>query len=117
MSLTAFVCSAAMPQLRLVDTRDSADKIVDRWFVDGRLVAIPAKRGKRVLILDRLAQEFEPGEYYEERDVNDILREFHPDVAALRRYLVEEGFLDRAQGGYSYWRVGGTIEDVYDSAW
>lgn len=104
-----------MPQLRLVDTRDPASQVVDRWFVDGRLVAIPAKRGKRVLILDRLAQEFEPGEYYEERDVNDILREFHPDVAALRRYLVEEGFLDRTDGGYSYWRTGGTYED--DSEW
>ena len=48
--------------------------------------------------------------YYEERDVNDILREFHPDVAALRRYLVEEGFLDRTDGGYSYWRVGGSYD-------
>lgn len=99
-----------MPQLRLVDAREPAPNLVDRWFCDGRLLAIPTKRGKRLPVLDRLAQEFDPGEYYEERDVNDILREFHPDVAALRRYLVEEGFLERTDGGYSYWRVGGSYD-------
>lgn len=99
-----------MPQLRVVDGRDPAVRFLDQWFRDGRLVAIPARRGKRLPILDRLAQEFAPGQYYEERDVNDILREFHPDVAALRRYLVEEGFLDRTQGGYSYWRTGGSYD-------
>jgi len=32
----------------------------------------------------------------------------HPDHAALRRYLVDEGFLERAGG--IYWRTGGTVE-------
>ncbi len=31
----------------------------------------------------------------------------HPDHAALRRYLVDEGFLSRASG--EYWRSGGTV--------
>ncbi|MDP1793890.1 MAG: DUF2087 domain-containing protein [Acidimicrobiales bacterium] len=97
-----------MPQLRLVDARDPAPDLVSRWFDGGRLVAIPTRRGKRLPVLDRLAQEFEPGVYYDERDVNDVLRAFHPDVAALRRYLVEEGFLDRTAGGFSYWRTGGS---------
>ena len=46
---------------------------------------------------------------YDETDVNNRLRAFHPDVAALRRYLVEEGFLDRESG--VYWRTGGTVVD------
>ena len=33
---------------------------------------------------------------------------FHPDHAALRRYLVENDFLTREDG--SYWRSGGTFE-------
>ena len=41
--------------------------------------------------------------------MNNRLRPFHPDVAALRRYLVEEGFLDRGDG--LYWRSGGTVSD------
>lgn len=97
-----------MPQLRLVDARDPAANMLDQWFRGGRLVAIPARRGKRLPILDRLAQSFDIGVKYSEREVNDTLREFHPDVAALRRYLVEEGFMDRVPGGAEYWRSGGT---------
>ena len=58
-------------------------------------------------MLDFLAQHFEPGSRYPEPDVNEILRRFHPDVAALRRYLVDEEFLERQDG--SYWRAGGTF--------
>ena len=85
---------------------------VDQWFECGRLVAIPRKRGKRLPVLLRLAEEFEPGVYYSEADVNATLREFHPDVAALRRYLVEEGFMSRTRGGYAYWRTGGEFHSA-----
>lgn len=70
---------------------------------DGSLCSIPTKIRKRLVVLDRLAQEFEPGERYTGTDVNNRLRAFHPDVAALRRYLVEEGFVDREAG--VYWRT------------
>jgi hypothetical protein len=76
---------------------------------DGSLTAIPTKIRKRLVVLDHLAQHFEPGRRYDETDVNNTLRRYHPDVAALRRYLVEEGFLDRADG--RYWRSGGTVAD------
>ncbi|MBA2608029.1 MAG: DUF2087 domain-containing protein [Actinobacteria bacterium] len=82
--------------------------MLERWFSDGRLVSIPARRGKRLPVLDRLAQEFQPGVKYSEREVNDALRVFHPDVAALRRYLIDEGFMDRTPEGAQYWRVGGS---------
>ena len=81
-----------------------------RSFVDadGSLKSIPTKIRKRLVVLDHLAQQFEPGRKYDESEVNNTLRPFHPDVAALRRYLVEEGFLDRAEG--RYWRSGGTVD-------
>ncbi len=80
-----------------------------RAFLDanGRLVRVPAKRSKRLVVLDLLAQEFEPGEAYPETEVNSRLRAFHDDVAALRRWLVDEGFLDRRDSWY--WRVGGSV--------
>ena len=37
-----------------------------------------------------------------------VLGRFHPDFAALRRYLVDEGFMER-RGGF-YWRAGGTFD-------
>lgn len=75
---------------------------------DGRLRTIPSKHHKLLVVLDRLAQEFEPGRTYPEAEVNEVLQRFHPDHAALRRYLVDEQFLTR-EGG-RYWRSGGTFE-------
>lgn len=75
---------------------------------DGRLHTIPARHSKLLVVLDRLAQEFEPGRSYTETEVNEVLQRFHPDYAALRRYLVDDEFLTR-EGG-RYWRSGGTFE-------
>jgi hypothetical protein len=79
--------------------------ILARFFAGERLTSIPANQAKRRVVLERLAQEFEPGVRYAEADVNSTLQLFHADFAALRRYLVDEGFLTRAEG--VYWRTGG----------
>jgi hypothetical protein len=79
--------------------------VLARFFERDRLREIPASRSKRLVVLERVAQEFEPGLRYPEREVNRRLQLFHPDHAALRRYLVDEGLMTRADG--SYWRSGG----------
>jgi hypothetical protein len=82
-----------------------------RSFVrDGRLLSIPAVHAKRLVVLDWLVQRFEPGRRYSESMVNLILDQVHPDTAALRRYLVDDGFLSRDHG--EYWRTGGTYEPM-----
>jgi hypothetical protein len=82
--------------------------VLSAFLRGGRLVSIPAQQGKRRLVLDHLVRVFEPGVRYPEREVNALLRAWHPDVAALRRYLVDEGLLSRAAG--VYWRSGGPVE-------
>jgi hypothetical protein len=84
---------------------DEEAGILNRFFSGDRLTEIPSARGKRRIVLERLAMEFEPGVRYEEAEVNFTLQMWHPDYAALRRYLVDEGFMDRADG--AYWRTGG----------
>jgi len=84
-----------------------ARKVMHAFVVDGRLQSIPTAHSKRLIVLDWLAQAFEPGARYSEQMVNLILGQRHPDTAALRRYLVDDGFLDRAGG--QYWRAGGTV--------
>jgi hypothetical protein len=83
-------------------------KVLRTFVQGGRLTSIPAARGKRLVVLDWLAQRFEPGRRYSERMVNAIIGQVHADTAALRRYLVDEGFMDREAG--EYWRAGGTFE-------
>ena len=95
-----------------VDTFDGmtaeAATVLRNFVSDGRLRQIPASHGKRRIVLDWLAARFEPGKTYPERDVNLLLGMAHADVAALRRYLVDEEFLERRDG--FYWRAGGTFE-------
>ena len=79
-----------------------------QYFRGGRLTEMPAKRSKRLAVLDRLALEFDIGVRYREREVNEVLRRFADDHATLRRYLVDEGFLSRDRG--EYWRSGGRVE-------
>jgi hypothetical protein len=86
----------------------SDNDIVGRFVKDGRLVIMPSKRSKLLLVLDHIAQDFEPGQTYRETEVNEVLEGYHDDYAALRRYLVDEGFMTR-EGGV-YWRSGGTVE-------
>ena len=89
------------------DVPDEAARVLRPFLRKRRLLSIPAQHAKRLLVLDLLAQDFEPGRRYDERTVNTVLRRWHEDAASLRRYLVDEGFLDRQAG--QYWRVGGTV--------
>ena len=87
---------------------EGAGDVVRRFFKRGRLTSIPAAHSKRLAVLDHLVQQFEPGRIYPESEVNDVLSRFHEDYAALRRYMVEDELLERADG--RYWRAGGTFD-------
>ena len=107
--------AAALPQAAPADPElvgegwsEEEAEVLGRFFSGNRLTSIPAVHGKRLVVLERLAQEFEPGLRYEEAEVNFTLQMFHADYAALRRYLVDEGFLTRADG--VYWRTGGRYD-------
>jgi hypothetical protein len=81
-----------------------------RAFIrDGRIAAVPAKRTRRLLLLDQVAQAFEPGRRYPEAVVDEVLKAVFDDHCALRRYLVDEEFLSRTAAGV-YWRAGGTVD-------
>jgi hypothetical protein len=75
-------------------------KVLETFFKRGRLVSIPAQRKKQRIVLEKLAEEFEPDRDYTEREVNRILVERHDDVATLRRDLVGHGLMARADGVY-----------------
>jgi hypothetical protein len=75
---------------------------------DGRITVMPSRPAKRRLLLDCVAQAFEPGHRYPEAAVDDVLKALTDDHPTLRRYLVDEGFMSRQAG--MYWRSGGTYD-------
>jgi hypothetical protein len=110
---------AARPSVTATEpVEESGNEVLRRFIHKGRLLAMPAAYSKRLVVLDHLAGLFEPGRRYPEREVNELLARYHPDYAMLRRYLVDDGFLDRADepapsGSHSvkvYWRTGGTVD-------
>ena len=106
--VAARAAAEAAPAPAPLSDDPAEDAVLSAFLRDGRLTSIPAQRSKRLVVLDHLARVFEPGVRYPEREVNALLAVWHPDVAALRRYLVDEGLLSREAG--VYWRIGGSVD-------
>jgi hypothetical protein len=87
-------------QRELADATEEQQRVL-RNFVDrGRLVRLPARQGQRRVVLEYVAGRFEPDRQYAEPEVNELLKSLHDDHVSLRRYLVDEGLLDREAGVY-----------------
>jgi hypothetical protein len=92
------------PALESVVTEEAyKQKVLKSFIKRGRLVNLPAQEKKRFVILEYLAEEFDPDRRYSEREVNHILLEFNDDVATLRRELIMNHLMDRKDG--IYWRI------------
>lgn len=75
----------------------------------GRVKEWPGKRKRdvQVAIIHYLVDKLEVGRTYTEREVNEILRQWHTfeDWALLRREMFEMGLLNREKDGTVYWRT------------
>ena len=72
---------------------------------ENRLKAFPSKRKLQLCAVSYLAEKFEPGKIYTEREVNDLLNQWHTfrDPETLRRELFQNHYLDRRRDGSAYW--------------
>ncbi|MEM7372072.1 MAG: DUF2087 domain-containing protein [Bacteroidota bacterium] len=73
----------------------------------GKFDRLPGKKQKKkqALMLQFLAEKFEEGITYTEREVNDILNQHHSfkDPATLRRLMFGSGLINRTMDGKAYW--------------
>ncbi|MFE3071981.1 DUF2087 domain-containing protein [Streptomyces sp. NPDC059247] len=89
----------------MTSTASPARPVADLFAADGRLKAVPRRPARREALLAHLAETlFETGRDYREPEVNEALVGVHADYPALRRYLVEGGFLARTKDGSAYRR-------------
>lgn len=87
-------------QERVGDLGDEHTRIFRRYFFRNRLVQIPSEPAALEAVLTLIAEDFQPGEEYSEREVNTTLYGWHGDWAALRRLLVDNAYLTRERGVY-----------------
>src|SRR4051794_34047236 len=93
--------SAAAPEDAPRRRLTERERVVRAFFRDGRLLSIPARQSKRAVLLDVILERcFPEDREYEEKEVNMRLALLHPDVAALRRYLVDARLMTREAGIY-----------------
>jgi DNA-binding transcriptional ArsR family regulator len=90
----------------LVEARvpmSNEQKVLQTFVENGRIKELPSRYQKRLIVLNWLVDHFDWDVRYTEAEISERLKVFHPDYAALRRYLVETGLMQRAKG--LYWRV------------
>jgi hypothetical protein len=92
---------ARPPRRRGLPGATEEQAVVLRNFAeDGRLRALPARALQRRIVLEYLAERFEPRRDYTEAEVNELLAAFHDDYVTVRRLLVDEHLLERSSGIY-----------------
>ena len=76
------------------------EKVLQNHFEYGKLKTIPVQRKKRRIVLEKIAESFERGKIYPEKEVNLIIADFHDDFCTLRRELIAEGIMERERNEY-----------------
>lgn len=80
-----------------------------RRFMDrrGRLTMFPTRARDQLLVLEYLAEHFELGRSYTEKEINDIIARHlsYDDFVTIRRELYDHMFLGRERDGSRYWRI------------
>jgi len=75
-------------------------RVLATFVKDGRIDSFPAQLKKQLVLWRYLVRRFEVDRAYPEAEVNDLLRAIHPDVATVRRALVDNGLMTRDAGVY-----------------
>ncbi len=72
----------------------------------GRLTQYPTKRPLRDIVLSQIAEQFDPGADYTEKQVNAIIASqiAFSDIELIRRELYDGGYVDRLRDGTKYWK-------------
>ena len=80
-------------------TEDPADRyqkeVLSNFFKYGKLQKIPVQQKKREIVLRKLLENFEADRTYTEKEVSEILAQYHPDYCTLRREMVAFGMMTR----------------------
>lgn len=97
---------AKMVDERYQITKEEEETIISNMFSSLnplKLKNLSPKEKKKIVILKKIANQFERDRKYSEKEVNAIIEDIYDDFATIRRYLIEYGFMNRIQDGKEYW--------------
>ncbi|MBT2690438.1 metalloregulator ArsR/SmtB family transcription factor [Bacillus sp. ISL-47] len=76
-------------------------KVIDNFFTsDGKLKNIPAQRKKKLMVFEHLIKGLKMGKKYEEKELNEYIKQYHDDYATIRREFIINHYMYREKGIY-----------------
>jgi len=85
-------------------------KVLDIFLEGDEIQTLPVGYKKLLVVLKWVADHFEVGRKYTEREVNAIIAPHYADYCILRREMVDVGLMDRENG--IYWRLEWEMPDL-----
>lgn len=84
------------------DTRQNLKQSIIRNFFtqDGKLKHIPSQLKKKLIVLGHLIDQLEKGRTYTEKELNEWIKQYHPDFATIRREFIMHQFMFREKEIY-----------------
>lgn len=72
------------------------ESVMKNFFTtEGKMKSIPAQYKKRLIVLEHLVSKLEMGRKYNEKEINDFIKNFHEDFATIRREFIMHQFMFR----------------------
>lgn len=85
----------------MVEASIERQKIIENFFAkNGKLKNIPTQRKKKLIVLEHMIQGLKIGEKYEEKQLNEYIKQFHDDYATIRREFIINHYMFRENGIY-----------------
>ncbi|MEH7483053.1 metalloregulator ArsR/SmtB family transcription factor [Neobacillus drentensis] len=85
----------------MVESSIERQKIIENFFMkNGKLKNIPAQRKKKLIVFEHMVRGLKIGEKYEEKQLNEYIKQFHDDYATIRREFIINHYMFRENGIY-----------------
>ncbi|EOR26966.1 metalloregulator ArsR/SmtB family transcription factor [Cytobacillus oceanisediminis] len=82
-------------------TNEEQAKIVENFFTkEGRLKNIPSQRKKKLVVFKYMLKGIEFGRKYEEKEINEYIKQYFDDYATIRREFIINHFMYRENNIY-----------------
>ncbi|WP_423798542.1 metalloregulator ArsR/SmtB family transcription factor [Neobacillus sp. SAB-20_R2A] len=88
-------------EMEMSVTAEDREAIIKNFFSkEGKLKTYPAQRKKKLVVLEHMVKGLELGKVYQEKEINEYLKQYHEDYATLRRELIMCQFMYRENNQY-----------------
>jgi hypothetical protein len=86
---------------KMEEPNSENQKVIENFFTrDGKLKNIPAQRKKKLMVFEHLIKGLKMGKKYEEKELNEYIKQFHEDYATIRREFIINHYMYRENGIY-----------------